>query len=69
MDKNTIWAIVLCGIVLFASIFIQTAYITPKQQAAAEAQQQANEQAAAEAQAVAAEETAKIIVRELGRGK
>lgn len=64
MDKNTIWAIVLCGIVLFASIFIQTAYITPKQQAAAEAQQQANEQAAAEAQAVAAEETAKITTPE-----
>ena len=64
MDKNTIWAIVLCGIVLFASIFIQTAYITPKQQAAAEAQQQANEKAAEEAQAVAAEETAKITTPE-----
>src|SRR5574344_63196 len=51
MDKNTIWALVLSGIVLFASIFIETNYILPKEQAKAEAQaaaQQKTEQAAPE---------------------
>ena len=54
MDKNTIWALVLSGIVLFASIFIETNYILPKEQAKAEAQaatQQKTEQAAPETKA------------------
>src|SRR5574344_846484 len=55
MDKNTIWALVLSGIVLFASIFIETNYILPKEQAKAEAQaaQQTTEQAAVEEKTVA----------------
>lgn len=39
MEKNTIWAIVLSGIVLFASLFIEYNVILPKQQAKAAAQQ------------------------------
>ena len=64
MEKNTIWAIVLCGIVLFASIFIQTNFIMPKQQAAAEAEKVVNEQSAAEEKAVTEEETSKITAPE-----
>lgn len=65
MEKNTVWAIVLSGIVLFASIFIETNYILPKEQAKAEAQQQANELAAKEAQSKAAEEASAITVPEV----
>lgn len=39
MDKNTILAIVLSTLVLFVSLFVQTVYVAPKQQAAAQAQQ------------------------------
>ena len=35
MDKNTIWAIVLSTLVLFAALFVQEAFIAPKQQAKA----------------------------------
>src|SRR5574344_1879265 len=57
MEKNTIWALVLSGIVLFASIFIETTIILPKQQAKAEAEaaKQATEQAAT-AEKIAAED-------------
>src|SRR5574344_1175821 len=48
MEKNTIWAIVLSGIVLFASLFIEYNVILPKQQAKAEAEQTAAEKTADE---------------------
>ncbi len=38
MDKNTIWALVLSAVVLFGALFINMAFIAPKQQAAAEKQ-------------------------------
>ena len=40
MDKNTIWAIVLCGIVLFGYLVLDYVYIMPRQQAAQEQQRQ-----------------------------
>ena len=40
MDKNTIWAIVLSTLVLFAALFIQEAFIAPKQQAKAAEEEQ-----------------------------
>ncbi len=59
MDKNTIWAIILCGIVLFGYLVLDYVYIMPRQQAAAEQQRQElarqeeeQEQRNAEAQAL-----------------
>ena len=37
MDKNTIWAIVLSSIVLFASFFIQNKFFAPQKQMQADA--------------------------------
>lgn len=67
MDKNTIWAIVLSAIVLIASLFIQNAYILPKQQAKAQAaaEQQKLEQAEKEEAAVAASESISTSEKEL----
>src|SRR5574344_380551 len=48
MEKNTIWAIVLSGIVLFASLFIEYNVILPKQQAKAAAEQTTAEKTADE---------------------
>ena len=48
MDKNTIWAMVLCAIVMVATLVFETVYVVPKQQAAMEQQkieQQAEEEA------------------------
>ena len=67
MDKNTIWAIVLSAIVIIASMFIQNAYILPKQQAKAQAaeEQQRLEQAEKEEAAVAASETISTSLEQL----
>ena len=47
MDKNTVLAIILCGIVIIGYMFVDVLYIMPRQQAA-QAQQQLEQQAAEE---------------------
>jgi len=56
MEKNTIWALVLSGIVMFASIFLEVNVVLPKEQAKAEAQaaKQKTEQLEKEAKTVEA---------------
>lgn len=57
MDKNTVWAIVLSTVVLFAAMFIQQVYFMPKQQAKA----QAEAENMALAEEIKSEETAKAL--------
>ena len=60
MDKNTIWAIVLCGVVVFAALFVESTFILPKQQARA-AEQAAIEAEYEEQRALEQSESASLI--------
>ncbi|MCH5295675.1 MAG: membrane protein insertase YidC [Treponema sp.] len=60
MDKNTLWAIGLCTLVLIASVFVQTTYIMPKQERA-QAEQVALQQAEAEEKERIAQEQSSLI--------
>lgn len=55
MDKRTILAIFLCGLVMVGSVFVETAFIAPKQRAAAEAQAQKQAEEEKKQQEAAAE--------------
>lgn len=60
MDKRTILAIFLCGIVLIGSVYVESTFIMPKQKAAAEAQAQKQAEEEKKKQEAAAEVSALI---------